>query len=811
MLSLSAYVITLNEARFIAQCLACLTSLTRDVVVVDSGSEDGTESIVRRFPGVRFIQRAMPPTFAAQRNFAASLCRGEWIITLDADELLHPELHRLVPALIADERHTAYAFPRLLLFPDEGHYIDKGRLISGDIDPQVRLYRRGQQWGHPDGGGLHERLTLNDTSLDARPSALPRVPRYVHYPILHYQLLKSDEELRDKAPAFLERQSNDCPIQISGQDWWVTHKRRQYPIRALEECQLWMGPQSAGFDVPPWNPKALRHWLQNEEARVDEIVAYTGRSHRQVNSVLERISDPIAWSQGRWERSGHWLRESFRQWQTVCCLPWLLRRRQRLRIADVPFSAGDAPVRRKRIAFVADGAELAMELFWMESHTWQEEGHRLICTGVEGPLLEFTRWRVSRLGLQRHIAVTSLDALKQRVDLMVISPIAATNLSVFPDVAETIADKANQIFCLGGAGGNEDSALAWWRDLAQRRGWSRLTERHWQVSLPLKRGRSSRTALNRRLLASANELERWHSLAGKRCAIDILPDRQSVAALPSLTQRFPKLTFLAARLQFDRSELTAETINLLVHSASSWDAAIVQNEDDLRLFGKTDIPLVFAPQSMPASALMVTVFHALRSRVCGAIFLNDNQRVAWGFAEKEAIVAPLAVMPTLTGPVAGRRRQCLTAVSSADLSDPLAFQHRLAQLTKGFPCLWWDEEVFGYGSLARERRRRLFQRQRVYVHVAQEAGIHSLLEAMSAGMPVVIWRNGELPIETENGVNAFESEDLGYVRSAIQQLLEDDELAGKIGKGGNALVHAAYNLKSRANQWANFVSAMFSA
>jgi glycosyltransferase involved in cell wall biosynthesis len=133
-------VITRDEAAHIEACLASV-AWADDILVVDSGSTDGTPDLARA-AGARVLVRDWPG-YAAQKNFAATQTAHDWILSVDADE-------RVTPALADEIRRTVAREP-----PEAGFRIPRitwhlGRWIRTTDwypDHQLRLYdRRRAQW-----------------------------------------------------------------------------------------------------------------------------------------------------------------------------------------------------------------------------------------------------------------------------------------------------------------------------------------------------------------------------------------------------------------------------------------------------------------------------------------------------------------------------------------------------------------------------------------------------------------------------------------------------------------------------------------
>lgn len=87
---LSVLILALDEGPNIQRCLSALT-WAREVLVVDSFSADSTLDICRQFSNVRVLQRRFD-LHAHQWNFGCENCQGDWILALDADYILSPDI-----------------------------------------------------------------------------------------------------------------------------------------------------------------------------------------------------------------------------------------------------------------------------------------------------------------------------------------------------------------------------------------------------------------------------------------------------------------------------------------------------------------------------------------------------------------------------------------------------------------------------------------------------------------------------------------------------------------------------------------------
>lgn len=136
--TLSVVLITLNEAANLERTLETVR-WAREIVIVDSGSSDATLRIARA-AGARVFVEAWRG-FGAQKNSAIAKATGDWILSLDADEEVSPELAREIQALLAADAAPAFAAYRV---PRLNHFLGVPLRHGGYWpDPKLRLFRAG--------------------------------------------------------------------------------------------------------------------------------------------------------------------------------------------------------------------------------------------------------------------------------------------------------------------------------------------------------------------------------------------------------------------------------------------------------------------------------------------------------------------------------------------------------------------------------------------------------------------------------------------------------------------------------------------
>jgi glycosyltransferase involved in cell wall biosynthesis/Tfp pilus assembly protein PilF len=208
-ISISLCLVVRDEELFIRECLDSVRGIVDEVVVVDTGSSDGTVGIARD-AGARVFEEPWPGDLARAHDLPIRHARGEWILSLDGDEALDRDRGHEVRALTSHGEYDGYVFTVRNYV-----YVPRGRHRHVDpADPQVhgargwlpsrnvRLFRRDPRFRHE--GRVHQtvRHAMADAGAAVGTSSIP---------IHHYGYLSND---RHKSPLYLalaRQQAADRP------------------------------------------------------------------------------------------------------------------------------------------------------------------------------------------------------------------------------------------------------------------------------------------------------------------------------------------------------------------------------------------------------------------------------------------------------------------------------------------------------------------------------------------------------------------------------------------------------------------------
>ena len=157
---LSAVVIALNEADNLSRCLPRLIKVADDVVVIDAFSTDETETVCRGAPGVRLIRKPWHG-YSRAKNFGNSVARHDWVLSVDADEVLSDELIQSINGL-HPAMGSVYALDRITSYC--GAWV---RHSGWYPDWKTRIFNRNEaRWGEE--REVHERLVVPESVVIER-------------------------------------------------------------------------------------------------------------------------------------------------------------------------------------------------------------------------------------------------------------------------------------------------------------------------------------------------------------------------------------------------------------------------------------------------------------------------------------------------------------------------------------------------------------------------------------------------------------------------------------------------------------------
>lgn len=188
---LSCAIITLNEADNLSRTLSAI-SFVDDIVVVDSGSTDDTVEIAKSF-GARVYYHKFD-NYADQKNFAIEKTKHDWVLAIDADEVVSPKLKEEILDIFSKthDNTKGYLVPRLTFYL--GKWIRFGGYYP---NYQIRLFQKSE--GQFSSGLVHERVKLS-----GKPTKLKNPLFHYSYKnisdhlkfIDHYSSLFAEEEFR---------------------------------------------------------------------------------------------------------------------------------------------------------------------------------------------------------------------------------------------------------------------------------------------------------------------------------------------------------------------------------------------------------------------------------------------------------------------------------------------------------------------------------------------------------------------------------------------------------------------------------------
>ena len=188
---LSLCMIVRDEADALPRCLASVQGLVDEIVVVDTGSSDGTPDIARAH-GARVEQVPWTGDFAAARNASLGLANGRWILVLDADEELPAAMRPHLQQLLADDSVDGYLVQIVNLV---------GTVANPSTETSVNLRLFQNRPGYRFSGRLHEQVAENIRRANPAARLVDSGLQILHYGYLDQVVAAKGKRLRNLALA----------------------------------------------------------------------------------------------------------------------------------------------------------------------------------------------------------------------------------------------------------------------------------------------------------------------------------------------------------------------------------------------------------------------------------------------------------------------------------------------------------------------------------------------------------------------------------------------------------------------------------
>lgn len=243
--TLGLAMIVRDEEENLRRCLPGARPLVQEIVVVDTGSRDGSREVAAEW-GARVVEYPWQGDFAQARNVALDHLTTDWVLVLDADERLAGDYLRVIPRAIRNPFVAGYLLEIVNFLGDN--------LISGAAThASVRLFRRLPGYRYE--GPIHEQISHAIVASRGRIRPLPGVS------VLHYGYLGQLVEAQDKEERNLgilrRRVAEDPRDSFAHFNLGVEHMRRRELGQAIKAFQrafrLLPGPET------PYAPPLLRH------------------------------------------------------------------------------------------------------------------------------------------------------------------------------------------------------------------------------------------------------------------------------------------------------------------------------------------------------------------------------------------------------------------------------------------------------------------------------------------------------------------------------------------------------------------------
>lgn len=188
-----------NEEKFLDRCLKAIKDIADEIVIVDGQSTDKTVEIAKKYKAKIISVPNDPINFHTQKRLANSKATGDWILQLDADEVVSKELATEIRQTIdSDPKENGFWIKRLNFFL--GKFLKKGGVYP---DPTLRLYRRTK--GNLEAHNVHEQAKVDGEVGYLKNDLLHYSnPTFSDYIEKRFNRYTDEMAVRAKNPSFLD-------------------------------------------------------------------------------------------------------------------------------------------------------------------------------------------------------------------------------------------------------------------------------------------------------------------------------------------------------------------------------------------------------------------------------------------------------------------------------------------------------------------------------------------------------------------------------------------------------------------------------
>ena len=253
MKSLSVILITKNEGQNLEDCLASVSDIAQEIIIVDSNSNDETLDIAKKYGAIISTPNDWPG-FGPQKNRALALASKEWILSLDADERLTKELSCEIETTLSKPEANCYAIPRSSWYC--GRFMKHSGWSPDYVD---RLFKKGTATFS--NNLVHERL-------------IPQGPvKRLMSPMLHYSfrdfsqvLQKIDRYSTDSAKQAFDKNKRSSPLKAVLHGLWTFIRTYLLKLGFLDGSH---GLALAISNAEGSYYRYIKIWLMQQETRHD--------------------------------------------------------------------------------------------------------------------------------------------------------------------------------------------------------------------------------------------------------------------------------------------------------------------------------------------------------------------------------------------------------------------------------------------------------------------------------------------------------------------------------------------------------------